>query len=94
MMALNAIFSHFLNIFWDRDSTTTLGYQFQCQINLSVEKFPLMSNLPWHSLRDWHWLPGRRSQSPPSYSLLLGVVKSNNVSAEPPLLQAKILMDV
>ncbi|KAK4817702.1 hypothetical protein QYF61_026392 [Mycteria americana] len=67
----------------DGDSTTSRGSLFQCLTTLSVKKFFLISslNLPWRNLRR-----DRPHLSTPSFQ---AVVESDEVSPQPPFLQAE-----
>ncbi|KAK4820559.1 LOW QUALITY PROTEIN: hypothetical protein QYF61_000709 [Mycteria americana] len=78
----------------DGDSTTSLGSLFQCLITLSVKKNFLISslNLPWRNLRPFplvlSLVTWEKRPTPPLYNLL-SVVESDEVSPQPPFLQAE-----
>ncbi|KAK4820995.1 hypothetical protein QYF61_009461 [Mycteria americana] len=75
----------------DGDSTTSLGSLFQCLITLSVKKFLIISNLnlPWHNLTPSPLLLGRRDRPHLSTTSFQVVVESDEVSPQPPFLQAE-----
>ncbi|XP_051625283.1 uncharacterized protein LOC127461479 [Manacus candei] len=85
-----------LNTSRDGESTPSLGSPFQWLSTLSAKKFFLISNLnlPWHSCRPsplvllmvaWE----KRPIPPPAPPSCQGVAESEEVSPEPPLLQAE-----
>ncbi|KAK4814524.1 hypothetical protein QYF61_021625 [Mycteria americana] len=78
-MSQSATSTRFLNSSRDGDSTTSLGSLFQCLMTLSVKKFFLISNLnlSWSNLRPFPLVPS------------LAAVESDEVSPQPPFLQAK-----
>ncbi|KAK4826124.1 LOW QUALITY PROTEIN: hypothetical protein QYF61_005276 [Mycteria americana] len=95
-MSLSTSSKRPLNTSRDGDSTTSLGSLFQCLITLSVKKNFLISslNLPWRNLRPfplvlslvtWEKRPTPTSLQPPFHV----VVESDEVSPQPPFLQAK-----
>ncbi|KAK4825522.1 LOW QUALITY PROTEIN: hypothetical protein QYF61_000035, partial [Mycteria americana] len=93
-MSLSTSSKRPLNTSRDGDSTTSLGSLFQCLITLSVKKNFLISslNLPWRNLRPFplvlSLVTWEKTPTPPLYNLL-SVVESDEVSPQPPFLQAK-----
>ncbi|KAK4812678.1 LOW QUALITY PROTEIN: hypothetical protein QYF61_012188 [Mycteria americana] len=93
-MSLSTSSKRPLNTSRDGDSTTSLGSLFQCLITLSVKKNFLISslNLPWRNLRPFplvlSLVTWEKRPTPPLYTLL-SVEESDEVSPQPPFLQAK-----
>ncbi|KAK4824211.1 hypothetical protein QYF61_012125 [Mycteria americana] len=78
-MSLSTTSTRLLNISRDGDSTTSLGSLFPCWTTLSMKTFFLISslNLPWRNLRPFPLV------------LSLAAVESDEVSPQPPFLQAQ-----
>lgn len=94
-MAPSATSSFFLNTSRDGDSATSLGGPFQCLIILSVKNFLIsILDLLWCRLRLCPlilWLVVIEKRLTPRLATpsFHGVVESDEVSPEPPFLQAK-----
>jgi len=96
-MSQSATSTRFVSTSRDGDSTTSLGSLFQCLTTLSVKKFFLISHLdfPPEQLEAIACRPiasylGEETNTCLSTTSFQLVVKSNKVSPQPPLLQAKL----
>jgi len=94
-MSLSSASTRLLNTSRDGTSAASLDSLFQCLTALSVKKFFLIPslNFSWYNLRVFPLvlLPvtWEKRPTPPCYNFSQVVLKSNNVSPQPPFLETK-----